>query len=50
METTELIRLLEQVKKNIYERRMMDSIRTLTLIINNLKIENGGQENENRKF
>ena len=41
METNDLIEKLEQVKKNIYERRMMDSIRTLNLIINDLKIENG---------
>jgi len=39
METNDLIEKLEQVKKNIYEHRMMDSIRTLTLIINNLKLE-----------
>jgi len=44
MESNELIRLLEQVKKNIHERRMMDSIRTLTLIINNLKMENKDKE------
>ena len=47
METNDLIEKLEQVKKNIYERRMMDSIRTLNLIINDLKIENGKKNNDN---
>lgn len=41
MENNELIRLLEQVKNNIYDHKIMDSIRTLNLIINNLKLENG---------
>ena len=39
MNKLELIKKLEQVKRNIYERRMMDSTRTLTLIINDLKLE-----------
>jgi hypothetical protein len=41
METNDLIKKLEQVKNYIHESRIMDSIRTLTLIINNLKLENG---------
>ena len=41
MEKSELIEKLEQVKNYIHKSRIMDSIRTLTLIINNLKLENG---------
>jgi hypothetical protein len=39
METSELIKRLEQVKRYIYEHRMIDSNRILTWIINDLKLE-----------
>jgi hypothetical protein len=39
METSELIKRLEQVKRYIYEHRKIDSNRILTWIINDLKLE-----------
>ena len=39
MNNTELIKRLEQIKKDVYERRVMNSIRTLNFTINDLKLE-----------
>lgn len=39
MNNLELIKRLEQIKADVYERKIMNSIRTLNWIINDLKLE-----------
>jgi hypothetical protein len=39
MNSTELIKRLEQIKKDIHERRMMNSLRTINFTNNDLRLE-----------